>query len=201
MSNRAAAHLAFFPLLGLLLLGCEGGDGSIAEATCERRDACGNLMDLTVDECAMIEEDYLATLGAQRGTCEAAWDECLAGEVCDDFRECHGNITRETCGCPDLRVAILDPVDGQTITMEDDADPSTGEIQYDFVVEASCLEDLEQVELFILSPVESSYGFGAPDARGRATIRVPLIPGENRFVARGMTSDVSSAEITVTVSP
>ena len=189
--------------IGLLLTACGdgAGSGSAAAATCERRDMCGNLGELSVDECTALEEDYLATLGGQRGTCEAAWDACLEGEVCDDFRECHANIGPETCGCPDVRVAILDPVDGQTITMEDDADPSTGELQYDFVVEASCLAEFEQVELFLLEPVESSYGFGAPDARGRATIRVPLIPGSNRFVARGMTTDVSSSEVTVTVTP
>lgn len=183
-----------------LLSACEGGP-SLANATCERRDACGNLDGLTVAECVEREESYLSTLGDGRGTCESAWEACLEGEMCDDFRECHGVITRATCGCPDLRVAILDPVDGQTVTAEDDADPSTGQLDYDFVVEASCLADLEPVELVLLEPAEASYGFGVPDARGRVTLRVPLLPGTNRFIARGSSTAVMSAEITVTVSP
>ena len=53
----------------------------------------------------------------------------------------------------------------------------------------------------LLDPVESSYGFGRPDLTGRAVIRVPLIPGSNRFVARGMTTAVPSAEGSVNFSP
>ena len=198
MPNRTALAVAL-GAASLLLAACDAG--AVAEATCLRREECGNLMGLTVDECTAREEAYLDSLAGGRGACEAAWDACLDGAVCDDFRECHGNIGPETCGCPDVYVRILDPVDGQVITSADDVDPSDGTIQYDFVVEAGCLEEFEQVELRLLAPAMSSYGFGAPDAMGRATIRVPLIPGENRFVARGMTTTATSDEITVNVSP
>lgn len=187
--------------LALTLAACNGGGPSTAAATCERRGECGNLMGLSVEECTTLEEEYLATLGGQRAGCEAAWEACLEGAICDDFRECHAEIGRDVCGCPDLRVTIVDPVDGQTLTAADDADPSDSQIQYDFVIETSCLEEAEQVELRLLEPVESSYGFGAPDARGVVTIRPPLIPGTNRFFARGTISAVQSAEITITVSP
>ena len=194
-------------LLALLLptclgLGACGSSSSPAEATCARREECGNSEGLTLAECTAIEEDYLQSLGSQRGTCEQAYEECLGGAICDDFRECRLNIGPDVCGCPDVFVRILDPIDGQTITGADDADPSDATIQYDVVVEAGCLGETEQVELFLLQPVESSYGFGAPDARGRATIRVPFIPGTNRFLARGSTmTTVTSSEVTVTVSP
>ncbi len=184
-----------------ILAGCGGESGSVATATCERRDECGNLMGLSVDECVSLEEEYLASLGSQRGACEAAYDACLDGAICDDFRECHADIGPDVCGCPDVFVRLVDPVDGQTITPADDADPSDAQIQYDFVIETGCLEETEQVELVLLAPVMSSYGFGAPDARGVVVIRPPLIPGENRFVARGTASGVMSAEITVTVAP
>ena len=187
-------------LSALLFAGCTS---SPAGGTCERRDECGNLEGLTLDECIANESTYLDTLsGADRSMCENALAACLEGEICDDFRECQANIDRTVCPCPDVSVNIVDPVAGQTITAADDVDPSDGTIQYDFIVETSCLEDLEQVELYLLAPVESSYGFGLPDMSGRATIRTPLvIPGEHRFVARGVTSTVMSAEITVDVSP
>lgn len=198
MSIARASLVAWMALIA----GC-GDDGSVspAAATCERRDECGNLMGLTVEECTSLEEDYLATLGDQRSTCESAYEACLEGAICDDFRECHADIGPETCGCPDVYVRLVDPVDGQTITAADDADPSDAQLQYDFVIETSCLEELEQVELVLLEPVESSYGFGMPDATGTATLRVPLIPGTNRFLARGMTTAAQSAPVTVTVSP
>lgn len=199
---KRTSLLALALLPSFALGACGSSGGSPAEATCARREECGNSMGLTITECTAIEEDYLASLGAQRATCEAAYDECLMGAICDDFRECHIDIGPETCGCPDVFVNILDPVDGQTITAADDADPSDSTIQYDVVVEAGCLGDLEQVELYLLEPVESSYGFGTLDARGRATIRVPFIPGTNRFLARGSTmTTVTSSEVTVTVGP
>lgn len=149
----------------------------------------------------MREEQYLASLGDQRAACEAAWETCLDGAICDDFRECHAEIGRDVCGCPDLRVAIVDPVDGQTITAADDADPSDGQLQYDFVIETNCLEPDEQVELRLLEPAETAYGFGLPDARGVVVVRAPLLPGTSRFVARGTVSAVRSAEIEITVAP
>lgn len=197
MADRTVRFALAFALLSIT--GCTGAS-SPAEATCQRRADCGDLVDLTVEECTELEDAYLSSLGGGRGACEEAWRECLDGEICDDFRVCHADIEPEVCGCPDVFVRIVDPVDGQSIGPADDADPSDSQVQYDFVIEAGCLEELEQVELRLLSPVESSYGFGAPDARGRVTIRVPLIPGENRFVARGMATDVMSEEITVTAS-
>ncbi len=188
-------------VVATVLAACGGEATSPAAATCERRGECGNLMGLGVEECTSLEESYLASLGAERAACEAAYEACLEGAICDDFRECHANIGREVCGCPDVYVRLVDPVDGQTITAADDADPSDGQLQYDFVIETSCLEELEQVELRLLEPAESSYGFGMPDARGAMTLRVPMLPGTNRFLARSTTSGVQSAEITVTVTP
>lgn len=176
------------PLLltaALLLTACTNTPDPSA-GTCERRMECGNLEGLTVEECAAAEQARLDRLsGDTRATCAAAIDACLDGATCDDFRACHADIDRTVCPCPDPSVRIVDPVDGQTIGAADDADPSDAQLQYDFVVETVCFEDLEQVELVLLDPVESSYGFGRPDMTGRATIRVPLIPGANRFVARG----------------
>lgn len=150
-----------------------------------------------------MEEAHLDTLsGSDRSTCENALAVCLEGESCDDFRECQANIDRSVCPCPTVFVNIVDPVDGQMITSADDVDPSENGIQYDFVIETSCLEDLERVELYLLAPAESPFGFGLPDAAGRATIRTPLvIPAEHRFVARGVTTSVMSGEITIDVSP
>lgn len=161
-------------------------------STCERRSECGNLEGLTVEQCAAAERSLLERLsGDARASCASAIEACLDGATCDDFRACHADIDRATCPCPDPSVTIVDPTDGQTISAS----------EYDFVIDTVCLEDLEQVELFLLDPVESSYGFGRPDPAGRATIRVPLIPGTNRFVARGTTTTVTSAEVTVTVAP
>lgn len=163
-----------------------------SDSTCARREECGNLEGLTVEACAAAERALLDRLsGDARATCASAIDACLDGASCDDFRACHADIDRATCPCPDPSVTIVDPIDGQTIAAS----------EHDFVIDTVCLEDLEQVELFLLDPVESSYGFGRPDPAGRATIRVPLIPGTNRFVARGTTTPVTSAEITVTVAP
>lgn len=184
----------------LLLAACSGSDAATA-GTCERRDECGNLDGLSVAECEAAEQRLLDRLdGDARSTCESAISACLDGETCDDFRECQANIDRTVCPCPDPTLTIVDPVDGQTIGPEDDAVPG-GMIDYDFVVDTVCLEDLEQVELFLLEPAMSSYGFGTPDGAGRAVIRVPLLPGTNRFVARGMTTAASSAEVSVMVSP
>lgn len=176
---------------------------SPAGGTCERRDECMNLDGLTVAECTAIEETYFDTLsGSDRSMCEAALAVCLEGEICDDFRECQANIDRTVCPCPNVFVNLVDPVEGQMITTADDVDPAEGGIQYDFVIETGCLEDLEQVELQLLAPVDSSYGFGLPDMSGRAVIRTPLIiPGEHRFVVRGVTTSVMSAEVTIDVSP
>jgi len=186
--------------LALLLIACSGSDAATA-GTCERRDECGNLEGLTVAECEAAEQMRLDRLGGDaRSTCEAAISACLDGETCDDFRECQANLDRTVCPCPDPTLTIVDPVDGQTLGPDDDVEPG-GMVDYDFVIDSVCLEDLEQVELFLLEPAMSSYGFGAPDGSGRAIIRVPLLPGTNRFVARGMTTAVSSAEVSVTVSP
>ncbi|HJL15944.1 MAG TPA: hypothetical protein RMH99_09820 [Sandaracinaceae bacterium LLY-WYZ-13_1] len=197
------ARLAPLCLASLLAVACNGGgSASLAADFCDRRDECGELRGLTREACVAQEEAYLESLGDTRADCEATYEECLAGAICDDFRECWIDEVPEVCGCPDVFVRIVDPVDGQTITAADDADPSTGQLEYDVVVEAGCLEEAEQVELYLLAPTESSYGFATPDASGRAVIRVPLvIPDTHRFVARGTVTDVESAEISVDVSP
>lgn len=188
-------------LVALALAACSSSPDP-SGGTCERRDECGNLEGLTVDQCQAAEQEKLDRLsGDARATCASAIEACLDGATCDDFRACHADIDRSVCPCPDPSVRIVDPMDGQSIAAADDADPSDAQLQYDFVVETVCLEELEQVELVLLDPVESSYGFGRPDLSGRAVIRVPLIPGSNRFVARGMTTAVTSAEVTVDVSP
>ena len=187
-------------LLATLLAGCATPDA--ASGTCERREECGNLAGATVAECRDTEQTRLDRLeGDARSSCEAAIAACLEGEVCDDFRACQADIDSTVCPCPDPTVTILSPTDGQTLGAADDADPSDAQLQFDFVFETVCFEELEQVELLLLAPVESSYGFGTPDGAGRVTIRVPLIPGENRFAARGTVGTARSAELTVTVTP
>ena len=187
-------------VLGVFLVGCSNGDATAG--TCERREECGNLAGATLAECEATEQARLDRLtGEARSTCEAAIAACLDGEVCDDFRACQADIDSTVCPCPDPTVTIVSPVDGQTLGAADDADPSDAQLQYDFLFETVCFEELEQVELLLLAPVESSYGFGTPDGAGGGTIRVPLIPGENRFVARGTIGTARSAELTVTVTP
>ncbi|MCB9597998.1 MAG: hypothetical protein H6719_35105 [Sandaracinaceae bacterium] len=187
-------------LFALALGACSNADPS--GGTCERREECGNLEGLTLAECTAAEQERLDRLsGDARSTCESAVAACLDGVTCDDFRACQADIDRSVCPCPDPSLTIVSPTDGQTIGAADDADPSDAQLQYDFVIDSTCLEELEQVQLFLLDPVESSYGFGRPDLTGRATIRVPLIPGSNRFIARGMTTSVESAMVTVNVSP
>lgn len=195
MSRFAIAALA-----AILVFGCTS---SPADGTCQRREECGNLGGLTLEECISAERTYLDSLPSDdRATCENALNACLEGAICDDFRECQGTIDRTVCPCPNVTMAILDPIDGQRIGVADDADPTTTMIEYEFVIESTCLEDLEQVELHLLAPADSSYGYGLPDTAGRTVIRAPLvIPGAHRFVARGMTTPVMSEEITVTVAP
>ncbi len=186
--------------IALLVAACS--NSAAVGGTCERREECGNLEGLTVAECTAAEASRLDRLtGDARATCENAITACLDGEICDDFRECQANIDRTVCPCPDPSVTIVDPVEGQVISAADDADPSDTQLQYDFVIETVCLAELEQVELLLLDPVETSYGFGLPNALGRTTIRVPLIPGANRFAARGMTTAARSADVSVMVSP
>ena len=188
--------------LALAVLTAACSNTNATGGTCERREECGNLDGRTVAECTADEQALLDRLsGDTRSTCENAIAACIDGATCDDFRECQANIDRSVCPCPDPSVTIVAPVDGQTLGAADDADPSTSMIDYDFIIDTVCLEDLEQVELLLLEPAESSYGFGAPDGAGRATIRAPLFPGANRFSARGMTSAAQSAEVSVTASP
>ena len=188
--------------LAVLLLGAGCARPEPSAETCARRAECGDLAGLTEAECEAGERARLDRLsGDARATCADATGACLEGASCDDFRACHAAIDRTTCPCPDPSLVFVAPRDGQTITSADDADPSDAQLDFDFVIDAVCLERSEQVQLFLLAPAMSSYGFGAPDARGRAIIRAPLIAGTNRFVARGMTTAVASAEITVSVSP
>ena len=195
MSRTSIAALG-----ALFLAACSS---SPADGTCRRREECGNLGGLTLQECISTERTYLDSLpGGDRAPCENALSACLDGAICDDFRECQANIDRTVCPCPNVTMTIVDPTDGQMIGGADDADPVTTMIEYDFVIDSSCLEELERVELHLLAPADSSYGYGTPDMAGRAVIRAPLvIPGAHRFVARGMTTPVMSGEITVDVSP
>lgn len=188
-----------------LASGCadETGSADPAPATCERRDECGNLDGVSIEACVDAERALLGRIddASARTVCADAKAGCLNGATCDDFRACQANLDRTTCPCPTPTVTLLDPVDGQALGPADDADPNDTQLQYDFVVEAVCLDDDESVELVLLEPVMSSYGFASPDSTGRAVIRAPLLPGSNRFVARGSRTLATSAEISVEVTP
>ncbi|MBX3269425.1 MAG: hypothetical protein KF729_04145 [Sandaracinaceae bacterium] len=183
-----------------LLAACASPDPSAG--TCARRAACGDLEGLTEAECEDGERARLARLaGEPRARCADALGACLDGASCDDFRACHAAIGRAACPCPDPSVVIVSPRDGQPITRADDVAPEDDLIQLDFVIDSVCLERDERVLLVLLEPVHTTYGDRAPDARGRAVFpRMPLFPGTNRFIARGMTTEVESAPVTL-VSP
>ena len=74
--------------------------------------------------------------------------------------------------CTNTTVAILDPMPMQRIEAADDVDPSDATIQYEFVIEATCLAEDEIVELHL------EAGQKEKAAKVLAKIRRGVVPNE-----------------------
>jgi len=119
--------------------------------------------------------------------------------VCVVLVACGGDDDGSMDPCGDSpSLEILDPVDGQTITPSDDADPSTSEVDYTVTVLACGFGEEEQVELHLLEPVESRYGVAFAEER-TIDFDVPLLPGDGRFEARSVDGMVRSEQVAFTV--
>jgi len=105
----------------------------------------------------------------------------------------------DACGDELSWVRIVTPEEGQVLSSADDTMPG-GVVDYDVVVEHCGLSPEEQVELLLLSPVESPYGCRMADTE-RLVYPVPFIPGEQRMRARVVDSTIESAVVTFSVSP
>lgn len=108
----------------------------------------------------------------------------------------------ESGPCTDTAVTILDPIEGQTITAADDRDPAMPLTQYVFVVEARCLQEDEQVSVFLREPRESLYAGLNPVPTSDVAYEsnpVVLLPGDNVFVAVTSISMTESEPVAVAV--
>lgn len=108
----------------------------------------------------------------------------------------------ESGPCTDTAVTILDPIEGQNITAADDVDPAEPLTQYVFVVEARCLQEDEQVSVFLREPRDTLYAGLNPvpmSADAYQSNPVVLLPGRNVFVAVTSISNTESEPVAVTV--
>lgn len=105
----------------------------------------------------------------------------------------------DACGDDTSWVRIVAPQEGQVLSADDDTMPG-GVVDYDVVVEHCGLLPEQQVELLLLSPVESPYGYRMADTE-RLVYPVPFIPGEQRMQARVVDSTIESTILSFSVSP
>lgn len=105
------------------------------------------------------------------------------------------------CASGGTRLEILAPVDGESVGIEDDADPDMGGLQYELAVLACGFEPGAQIVVWVRAPFDTVFAFleveaGSDVARGV----VPLVPGELTLEATDADESIQSPPVTFTVT-